>query len=77
MYSSFIRSIQASPSRGPALVFSMGSFCTVALVASSGPDDSDMVRGWERPAFHNEVCDLTKKGVDTVVCVDPRELKLL
>ena len=38
MYSSFMRSIQASPSRGPAFVFSSGSFCTVALVASSGPD---------------------------------------
>ena len=38
MYSSLTRSIQASPSRGPALVLSIGSFCTVAFVASSGPD---------------------------------------
>ena len=35
MYSSFMRFIQSSPSRGPALTVSIGSFCTVALVASS------------------------------------------
>eukprot|EP00965_Chrysotila_dentata_P238677 6202658-Pleurochrysis_carterae.AAC.1 len=37
VYSSFMRLIQSSPSRGPALIESIGSFCTVALVAASTP----------------------------------------
>ena len=37
-YSSFIRLIHSSPSRGPALTLSSGSFCTVDLVCSSGPE---------------------------------------
>ncbi len=35
MSSSFIRLIHSSPSRGPALTVSSGSFCTVFLVTSS------------------------------------------
>ena len=33
----FMREIQSSPSRGPALTDSMGSFCTVARVVASTP----------------------------------------
>jgi hypothetical protein len=37
MYSSFMRLIHSSPSRGPALTVSSGSFCTTDLVLWSGP----------------------------------------